>query len=437
MISQRFLTLFEDFPAPAETLRRAVAQLRDRFQTESVHIFLFSPNREVLVPQNSDDTPASPDLAWTAVRQGYTVNRQAGEGTAKIAIPFGYQGESIGVIELCNVPKDLLAGAETEAHALLIASLIGAAYSTATLRSRLQLQQQALESANMELIQRVDERTAALQDAIRQVKEKNQLLRRTQTQLVQTEKMAALGQLAAGVAHEINNPIGFIASNLHSAKTYWQNIREYIEKVGDSTSPALKIYREKYDIELVEEDMQRLIEECLEGTTRVTNIVRNLKEFAHQGQSETRAFNVHELIDRTLAIALSPFKHRVEVRKEYGAHGEIIGDAQRVGQVILNLAVNAAQAIEDHGTILFRTFEEDRKLVIEVEDTGCGIPEENLTRVFEPFFTTKDVGVGTGLGLSTCFHLVHQSGGEIAVKSEVGVGTTFRLQFPLVPNLSV
>lgn len=449
--------LFDGFPSPRETIRRAAVLLQESFPAEGVSFLLHDPKQENLVFEvvqggaqelAGQAVPDGNGLAWWSFRHGYVEiedcaaderfftkpDDATGFCTRNlVALPFGYRGDSLGVIELVNVPSESFGNAEKQALVKLLAGHIGVAYAASLQHHRLALQKQELESANASLEQKVADRTSELRETLQRLQDQNDLLQRTQSQFMQTEKMAALGQLAAGVAHEINNPIGFIASNLNTAREYFEAFIAYMGKLAAANPPTADVYRRKYDIDFIAEDTGRLIVECLEGTARVTNIVRNLKEFAHQRHGEVDEVGVHELIDRTLSIALSPFKHKVTVHRDYGGPASWVCDAQTLGQVILNLTVNAAQAIPENGEITLRTFAREDALMIEVEDTGTGIPEENLSRIFEPFFTTKEVGVGTGLGLSTCFHLLHQVGGELSVESVVGKGSTFRIRLPEVP----
>jgi signal transduction histidine kinase len=455
-LSGELLQMYEGFPAPAETIRRATALLRESLQAEAISILLYDLAQDALVFEVVEGgagaslvgraVPKGKGLAWWAFENDFVkisdcaaderffgeVDEETGFSTRNmIALPFGSQGRVIGVIQLVNMPAECIEHAHVDAVMKIMAGHIGTAYAASNLRHRMAGQKKALEEEKSELEDKVRERTRELTEALENIKAQNELLQRTENQLFQSEKLAGLGQLAAGVAHEINNPIGFIASNLNTSREYWESFCRYTERMAEANPEVAEVYRGKYDIEFIEEDMTRLIDECLEGTSRVTNIVRSLKEFAHQGRGDATETAVHGLIDRTLSIALSPFKHRVRVERDYQGSPLIHCEGQELGQVVLNLAVNAAQAIEEQGVITLRTFDEDDSFVLEVEDTGAGIPEENLNRIFEPFFTTKDVGEGTGLGLSTCFHLMKKAGGDLQVRSEVGRGTTFRLTLPL------
>lgn len=443
-----FLAIFDAFGSPRGTIQKAAEVLKQCSGAEGVSILVYSPERGGLVFELVCGGAESlvgtcitdgQGVAWWAFKNGFvvservatdqrflhSVDKKTGFVTRNIvAFPFAYHQRPLGVIELVNVPGEVRDLNVCKAEMQVVGRLVGTAYVMTRMQERLAEQRRKLEVINTELEQRVRERTESLE-------KKNNELQQVQAQLIQREKMAGLGQLAAGVAHEINNPIGFIASNLNTARDYWKSLTTYIRKIEEANPVSAGVYRKQYDVEWIMGDLERLFDECLEGTARVTNIVKSLKEFAHQPPAERRLIDPHTIIERTLTIALSPYKHCVTVEKNYTAQGEICCDAQALGQVILNLVVNAAQAVGEQGIIRISTQATGERYVVSVADNGCGISPENLSRIFEPFFTTKEVGVGTGLGLSMCFHLVKQNGGDIRVESEVGHGTTFYVEFPL------
>jgi len=269
----------------------------------------------------------------------------------------------------------------------------------------------------------------------------NQQLQQAQDQLLQSEKMAAIGQLAAGIAHEINNPIGYVDSNTGTLKKYLADIFSVIDKyeavlmAADESSPQLQELRQlkqNVDIGFIREDASSLINESRQGLERVKKIVLDLKNFArHEITEEWVLADLHRGMDATLNVVWNELKYKCEVVKEYGTLPEIYCRPSQLDQVFMNLLVNAAHAIESHGTITIRTGQEGERVWFEVSDTGVGIPPENIPRVFDPFFTTKPVGIGTGLGLSVSFSIVAKHHGEIEVHSEVGKGTTFRVWLPI------
>lgn len=269
-------------------------------------------------------------------------------------------------------------------------------------------------------------------------------LHTTQAQLVQNEKMASIGQMAAGVAHEINNPIGFIASNLGSLRQYVVDLKRVLaadntlidacevedERVRAAVTDA-RTARREVDLDFILEDLENLVDESLGGADRVKKIVADLRDFSHVDSPDVVEVDLNDLIEKTISVASHELKYKVEVVREYGRVPNIPCHGGKVGQIILNMLINSVQAIEDRGTITVRTGVETDAAWFEVEDTGSGIEEEHLSRIFEPFFTTKDVGKGTGLGLHLTHKIVQAHGGQIDVHSTVGEGTRFRVALPL------
>lgn len=263
-------------------------------------------------------------------------------------------------------------------------------------------------------------------------------LAQVHSQLLQSEKMASIGQLAAGVAHEINNPIGFVNSNLGSLRNYVENLLKMVSAYEASegelkaqTRIAIDKLKTEIDICFLREDVVNLLVESLDGMQRVKRIVQDLKDFSRAGESEKQMANLEQGLDSTLNVANNELKYKTTVVKEYAGIPEIECVASQINQVFMNLLVNAAQAIEVHGTIILRTGLDGDKVWVEVQDTGSGIKPEHLDRIFDPFFTTKTIGKGTGLGLAMAYGIVQKHGGEITVKSEVGVGSVFRVTLPI------
>lgn len=270
--------------------------------------------------------------------------------------------------------------------------------------------------------------------------EQRALIRRlheAQDQLLQSEKMASIGQLAAGVAHEINNPVGFVNSNLGTLQKYVQQLLELLDTyeqaellLDDATLSKIQLARQQADIEFLKQDVLALVQESHQGLTRVMQIVQDLKDFSHVDEGEWQLVDLHQGLDSTLNIVNNELKYKAQVIKEYGQLPltECIGP--QLNQVFMNLLVNAAHAMEQHGVITIRTGAEQDWVWVEISDTGKGITPEHLKRIFDPFFTTKPVGAGTGLGLSMSYGIVEKHGGRIEVHSEVGEGATFRLWLP-------
>jgi two-component system NtrC family sensor kinase len=278
--------------------------------------------------------------------------------------------------------------------------------------------------------------------------EQQQLIVRLQEahdQLLQSEKMASIGQLAAGVAHEINNPVGFVNSNMASLRNYVASLfgvlaqyQEAIAAQPDQAALQARIAQigEQADLGYLQQDVSELIAESMDGLKRVKDIVLALRDFSHVGETGWRTADLHIGIESTLAIVANEIKYKASVEKHYGDLPEITCVAPQLNQVFMNLFVNAAQAIKERGVITIRTGRDGDMVWVEVGDTGAGISPENLNRIFEPFFTTKPVGSGTGLGLSLSYGIVKTHGGRIDVASTLGSGTTFTVRLPIAQPLA-
>lgn len=263
-------------------------------------------------------------------------------------------------------------------------------------------------------------------------------IKQTQSQLLQREKMASIGQLAAGVAHEINNPVGYIRSNLSTLVKYLERFAEYVTDqqtacadLPEKARQTLMEKAKKLKIDRISADAKNLVSECLEGTDRVREIVTNLKNFSRVDHPEEQPASVNTCLDETLRIVWNELKYKAEVVKDYGELPTTLCHPQQLNQVFVNILVNAAQAMVDKGKIVIRTWLEAGKIFVAISDNGPGIPEEIRNRLFEPFFTTKEVGKGTGLGLSISYDIIKNHGGEISITSEMGRGTTFTIQIPV------
>ncbi len=292
----------------------------------------------------------------------------------------------------------------------------------------LMMHQRELELLNLELELRV-------------AHEVKQNRKRDQVALIQIEKMASVGQLAAGVAHEINNPIGYVSSNLQILAEYFQEIASFDrliqESVDDDSLPNRREMilegRAALKIDTVIEDGVDLINESLEGVQRVTEIVRNLKRFSRidTGESTAReSVTLDSCLERALNICRNELKYVATIRKEYEKIPAVLCHPGQLNQVFLNLLVNAAQAITAQGEIFLRCWEDAGTVSASIRDTGNGMSEELMARIFEPFFTTKDPEKGTGLGLSISSEIIERHQGTLRVSSTVGVGTTFTVTLP-------
>ena len=277
--------------------------------------------------------------------------------------------------------------------------------------------------------------------ANRDLKELNSKLSDAQSKLIQSEKLASIGQLAAGVAHEINNPIGFIFSNFGTLEQYLEDLFQMLDayeqaeaSVSDGAALArIRSLKADLDIDYLKEDIPNLMRESRDGIQRVRKIVQDLKDFSRvDARQEWESVDLHAGIDSTLNIVNNEIKYKADVVKHYGALPEVQCLPSELNQVFMNLLVNAAHAITaERGTITISTGVDGPNVWVEVADTGAGIAQENLKRIFDPFFTTKPVGKGTGLGLSLSYGIVQKHSGRMEVHSELGVGTRFRVTLPI------
>ncbi len=277
----------------------------------------------------------------------------------------------------------------------------------------------------------------------REQEEQRRLIRKLEeahNQLLQSEKMASIGGLAAGVAHEINNPIGFVSSNLGALRGYVESFVKLIAayeaaepQLPEDRRGALQAMKRQLDLDYLREDVQQLMSESADGIQRVRQIVQDLKDFSHAGESDWQWADIHKGIDSTLNIVNNEIKYKADVLREYGALPQVECLSSQLNQVFMNMLVNAAHAMPEgrRGTITVRTSAAADEVCIEIADNGSGIAPENLKRIFDPFFTTKPVGKGTGLGLSLSYGIVGKHRGRIEVDSEPGRGTTFRITLPV------
>ncbi|MGJ9417205.1 ATP-binding protein [Massilia sp. CMS3.1] len=275
--------------------------------------------------------------------------------------------------------------------------------------------------------------------------ELNQQLSHAQQQLVQADKLASIGQLAAGVAHEINNPIGYIFSNFTTLQSYFDQLFTMFDayQQAEAQMPApekLRVLREQMDLDFLRQDIPALMAESREGIVRVRHIVQDLKDFSRVDANLGWVWaNIRQGIDSTLNIVANEVKYKADVVKQYADIPDIQCLPVQINQVVMNLVVNAAHALgAERGRITVTTGQDDDEHVwIEVADNGCGIAPDILSRIFDPFFTTKAVGKGTGLGLSVSYGIVQKHGGCIDVKSEPGQGSCFRVRLPIYQQTAV
>ena len=302
---------------------------------------------------------------------------------------------------------------------------------------------QAIGNDMWRIVRRVRAETA-LKHKLDELIALNTKLDETNNRLLQSEKLAALGQLAAGVAHEINNPVGYVSSNLHSLRGYIDDLLAINAAYGDAelqlSSSMPQVFKRvrqakaDADYDFLISDIQQLLSQSNEGLTRVQKIVQDLKDFSRVGATGWQWANIHDGLESTLNIVWNEIKYKAEVERDYGDLPEVHCIPSQINQVFMNLLTNAAQAIEKHGHIVLRSRHEGENVWIEVQDTGAGIAPEHLEKLFEPFFTTKPVGQGTGLGLSLSWGIVQRHHGRLDVRSILGQGTTFRVTLPIDPH---
>jgi len=289
-----------------------------------------------------------------------------------------------------------------------------------------------LEKLNVELEDRVKHRTEELAEANQGLERRNIELRQTQNQLVQSEKMAALGNLVAGISHEVNNPIGAVNSAADVITRCINRITSILE-----TSETVDDIKNNKQFQRSFKILQDNNQVTATAGDRIAKLVGSLKNFARLDEAEFQKADIHEGLDSTMTLIHHELKNKVEVLKEYGEIPNIFCYPNQLNQVFMNLFVNAAQAIEDKGVIKIKTSADDTNVYVEIADTGKGIPAEKLNRIFEPGFTTKSSGVGTGLGLSISYNIIQKHKGDITIKSEVGKGTEVVITLPIKQSSEV
>ncbi len=295
--------------------------------------------------------------------------------------------------------------------------------------------------------QRVQRRNQTIEQQTIELQQQMEALKATRMQLVQSEKMASVGQLAAGVAHEINNPVGFIASNLGTLNDYAKDLgtlvkqqQQCIEQLAENTGDDQKAQslidqvlalQDELGLDFILGDLEDLLNESIEGTARVKRIVEDLSEFSHVNAVDKVEENINALLDRTVNLAGAEFKEGVVINKDYCDDAIVIAEGGKLGQLFFNLIANAAAATDEKGTITLRTTVKDNEVIAHIVDDGCGIPEDKLATIFDPFYTTKDIGEGTGLGLHIAQSIARTHGGNLSVSSKEGLGTRFTVSLPV------
>jgi len=304
----------------------------------------------------------------------------------------------------------------------------------------------------LELISRLETMNASLEETVRKrtdiIEKIYDELKMKDAQILQQEKMASIGVLAAGIAHEINNPVGYINSNLEVLQENVKDITAYIKSLEDlfpnlsrsdsegqaqTTMQQVQRIRSEMRMDDVFQDIEEIVSESKQGLDRIKRIIIDLKKFSHTDENKMELADLNQEIESTLNIVANELKYKAKVVKELGPIPSIECFPHQLNQVFMNILVNAAQAIEEQGTISIRTLVKDNSIYITIQDTGAGIAPQNLQKIFDPFFTTKEVGKGTGLGLYIAYGIVEKHQGKISVQSEIGKGTTFTIQLPIHP----
>ena len=293
-----------------------------------------------------------------------------------------------------------------------------------------------LELAAQTLEQRVHDRTQEIEEKNARLTELIETMKRMQDQLVHSEKMASLGQLVAGIAHEINNPVNFISANITPLKNYIRDVKTLIARYDEHVhsdealrEAILQIKRE-IEFDFLIDDLDVLIRDVESGAIRIKRIVQDLRNFSRLDEAELKTIDLHQSLDTTLNLLGHIYEGRITVSKNYGDVPPVDCYAGQLNQVFMNMLANAGQAIAEKGNVWITTRLDGGQVVISIRDDGKGIPEDALPKIFDPFFTTKDVGEGTGLGLSISYGIIEKHHGDITVNSKVGEGTEFIIRIP-------
>jgi signal transduction histidine kinase/DNA-binding response OmpR family regulator len=307
----------------------------------------------------------------------------------------------------------------------------------------LQISERRYRRLNQELEQRVAERTQALEASHADLEKAYRDLQTAHSRMLQQEKMASIGQLAAGVAHEINNPLSYIVSNLSALGDYSRELAQFqgalkgalreltVVSPENDASAVFSRLQEEREVDFILADIEQLVAESMEGGKRMQQIVENLKSFARLDETGYKMADLNQGLETTLNMVWNEIKNKAKVNRSYGDIPQIMCNPGQLNQVFMNLLLNAVQAIEHQGAIDIATRQAENFIFVTIADTGGGILPDQVDRIFEPFFTTKEVGKGTGLGLSIAYDIVKKHGGEITVESRSGQGTRFTIQLPI------
>jgi two-component system NtrC family sensor kinase len=295
--------------------------------------------------------------------------------------------------------------------------------------------ERALERRSLQHTARVYKRHLETQNI--ELASRQRELERLQAQLIQTEKMASLGQLAAGIAHELNNPAGFVYGNMDLLRGYITELEQLCDAYDRLALPAeavaaIAALKVQFGYESLISNLASIISDCGEGAQRICDVVKNLRLFSRLDEAEFKSIDIHDGIDSTIRLLSSYYgTGEITLQRDYQVLPAVNCYAAQLNQVWMNLLVNAAQAVGERGAVKISTGFDGSSVTVAISDTGVGIPEDDQSHIFEPFFTTKPVGEGTGLGLSTSYGIIKRHGGSIVVTSAVGAGTTFTVRIPI------
>jgi len=439
-----------------------VESVVETFEVECSALFVYDKNRNVLAIQSSfghDDeaiVDCQVDNDWISAKGFFKKGKVILEQVQPDSVPFGKTGLFKVILspyynEDGNLHGMLTGGVSIEKKAyydeiseelipsfMVFTQQMSAMLQNFEAKKYLDLkvqertaqvikQKQEIEEINKELHQQKDELQKTLEN-----------LKQAQSQLVQSEKMASLGQLVAGIAHEINNPVNFISAGVDSLSTNLDEIRQvldiYHKITSENVSEKLQEIEElKVKVEYKEaiREINKLIETIKNGTNRTTEIVRGLRTFSRLDEDILKIADIHEGLDSTLILLHNKYKNKIEIIKNYGDLPLVECYPGQLNQVFMNILSNAVDAIDDKGTITLKTSISKGIIQISIKDTGPGIPENIREKIFDPFYTTKGVGKGTGLGLSISQSIIEKHKGNISVKSETGKGTEFIISIPV------
>ena len=255
-------------------------------------------------------------------------------------------------------------------------------------------------------------------------------LKEIKSQLIQSEKMASIGTISAGIAHEINNPLSFVMTNSEVLKEYLNNVFDYVKSLEQASPTTEKLIEQKKNIDYVMEDIPMLMNESLEGINRIRTIVNGLRTFSRADDGELKEIYLKNCIETSLRLVSNELKHKCKIHTSLTDISPTRGSDGQIIQVLTNLLVNSAQAITEFGEINIKTWEDDSFVFASIQDSGKGISSDDQKQLFTPFFTTKPTGQGTGLGLSISYGIIKKHKGDISVESQLGIGTTFTIKLP-------